>query len=121
MTNNKRRHSLILALHAAGDGSGYGDLGKVYSAVKFMHDGLAAGSGWTSEAGECCRIERMENCQQQQLDALHTACKACMHACSDPVRAVCDGHTPELTQIIAVALLVSCIGCCCMSCYGWFV
>lgn len=57
MTNNKRRHSLILALHAAGDGSGYGDLGKVYSAVKSMHDGLAAGSGWTSEAGECCAIQ----------------------------------------------------------------
>ena len=52
VTNNKRRHSLILALHAAGDGSGYGDLGKVYAAVKNMHDGLATGTGWNNEAGE---------------------------------------------------------------------
>jgi hypothetical protein len=53
VTNNKRRHSLILALHAAGDGTGYGDLGKVHAAVKNMHNGLAAGTGWTSEAGVC--------------------------------------------------------------------
>jgi len=53
VTNNKRRHSLILALHAAGDGTGYGDLGKVYDAVKLMYDGLnLSGTGWTSEAGE---------------------------------------------------------------------
>lgn len=51
VTNNKRRHSLILALHAAGDGNGYGDLGKVYDAVRGMHDGLAAGTGWNTEAG----------------------------------------------------------------------
>lgn len=58
VTNNKRRHSLILALHAAGDGSGYGDLGKVYGAVKSMHDGLAAGTGWNSEAGACVCVPR---------------------------------------------------------------
>jgi hypothetical protein len=54
VTNNKRRHSLILALHAAGSGNGYGDLGNVYDAVKGMHDGLAAGTGWNTEAGALC-------------------------------------------------------------------
>jgi hypothetical protein len=56
VSNNKRRHSLILAMHGAGDGSKYGDLGKVYAAVKSMHDGLAAGTGWTTEAGEDVRL-----------------------------------------------------------------
>lgn len=59
VTNNKRRHSLILALHAAGDGNGYGNLVAVYKSVKSMHDSLAGGSGWTTEAGRCshCMVQ----------------------------------------------------------------
>jgi hypothetical protein len=69
VTNNKRRHSLILALHAAGDGTGYGNLLAVYNSVKSMHDGLAAGSGWTSEAGRClCRVQ-LYDCALHGADA----------------------------------------------------
>lgn len=71
VTNNKRRHSLILALHGAGDGSGYGDLGRVYAAVKNMHDGLAAGTGWTSEAGEVVPVQARDDTRRIMTPSVH--------------------------------------------------
>lgn len=51
MTNNKKRHWLILTLHAASeDDTGYGDLAVVYRAVADLHKSLEA-AAWQSEAG----------------------------------------------------------------------
>mgnify|MGYP001807184352 FL=1 len=49
--HNNSRHSLILSLHAAGGSNGYGDLGKVYDAVKGMRNDLAAGTARNTEPG----------------------------------------------------------------------